>query len=242
MFLERARRLQALKEEAKHLALHEVALLRRIALELGRRLGLDSERTFGLEPRELAVAATAGAASDVVARAEARLEARRDWASRPLPTAWSAADLERRWDGVEVPRAPLVGELRGLRVAGTGEVTGTVRVLRSPEEIAQLEPGEVLVARFTDPAWTPAFPRTAGIVTEVGGWLSHAAILARELGLPAIVGVPGATRTLRTGDRVRLSTSGLVSKLPPADAAPAATAEVTQSEPEAGSIPAIETL
>ncbi|MBK8179586.1 MAG: hypothetical protein IPK67_12015 [Planctomycetes bacterium] len=64
------------------------------------------------------------------------------------------------------------------------------------------------MARFTDPAWTPVFPRSGGIVTEVGGWLSHAAILAREHGITAIVGTEGALQALRDGDLVRLGEDG----------------------------------
>jgi pyruvate,water dikinase len=74
--------------------------------------------------------------------------------------------------------------------------------------------GEILVTRFTDPSWSAAFGTAAGLVTEVGGWLSHAAILAREKNLPAIVGVSGAMRALETGMRVRLGTDGLVEVLP----------------------------
>ncbi|HUR28000.1 MAG TPA: PEP-utilizing enzyme, partial [Planctomycetota bacterium] len=84
------------------------------------------------------------------------------------------------------------------------------RVLRSSEGIGTLLPGEILVARFTDPAWTPVFPLCGGIVTEVGGWLSHAAILAREHGITAIVGARGALDSIATGDLVRLGEDGSV--------------------------------
>ena len=79
-----------------------------------------------------------------------------------------------------------------------------VRHLDRAEEGGQLQSGEVLVTTQTDIAWTPLFPRAAAIVTDVGAPLSHAAIVARELGIPAVVGCGNATMRLNTGDRVRV--------------------------------------
>ena len=87
--------------------------------------------------------------------------------------------------------------LVGLGVS-RGVVTGQVRILRALDPEA-LRPGEILVARATDPGWTPLFHRAGGLVTELGGMLSHGAVVARELGLPAVVNLPGATRLLRDG-------------------------------------------
>jgi pyruvate,water dikinase len=84
-------------------------------------------------------------------------------------------------------------------------VTGRVRRLDAPEEGHQLQPGEILVTTTTNVGWTLLFPRAAAIVTDVGAPLSHAAIVARELGLPAVVGCGNATLRLRTGDRVRVN-------------------------------------
>jgi len=67
------------------------------------------------------------------------------------------------------------------------------------EEAQRLLPGDVLVAPFTDPGWTPLFPRLAAVVTETGGLLSHAAVIAREYGIPAVLAVPGATRLVQDG-------------------------------------------
>ena len=77
-----------------------------------------------------------------------------------------------------------------------------VRVLDRPDQGDQLQMGEILVAVTTNIGWTPLFPRAAAIVTDVGAPLSHAAIVARELGIPAVVGCGDATMRLRTGDRV----------------------------------------
>jgi pyruvate,water dikinase len=84
-------------------------------------------------------------------------------------------------------------------------------VLDGPEAFDQMEPGEVLVAAITTPAWTPLFAMASAIVTDVGGPLSHGSIVAREYGIPAVLGTGGATRRLRTGDRVRVDgTKGTV--------------------------------
>jgi pyruvate,water dikinase len=85
-----------------------------------------------------------------------------------------------------------------------GRVEGVVRCLDSPEDGDQLQEGDVLVTVLTDIAWTPLFLRAAAVVTDVGAPLSHAAIVARELGIPAVVGCGDATMRLRTGDRVRV--------------------------------------
>jgi pyruvate,water dikinase len=77
-------------------------------------------------------------------------------------------------------------------------------VLDGPEQGDQLQPGEILVAVTTNVGWTPLFPRAGAVVTDVGAPLSHAAIVARELGIPAVVGCGSATTRLRTGDRVRV--------------------------------------
>ena len=85
-----------------------------------------------------------------------------------------------------------------------GVVEGSVRVLRTPEEGAQLGDGEILVTTVTNIGWTPIFPRAAAVVTDVGAPISHAAIVARELGIPAVVGCGNATMRLHSGDWVRV--------------------------------------
>jgi phosphohistidine swiveling domain-containing protein len=83
-------------------------------------------------------------------------------------------------------------------------VEGRARVVGSLDEVSQIEHGDILVTRFTDPGWTPALGLVAGVVTEVGGLLSHAAVIGRELGIPAVLNLPGATQLLRTGQRIRV--------------------------------------
>ena len=75
-------------------------------------------------------------------------------------------------------------------------------MLRAPEEMERLHPGEILVAEFTDPGWTPLFGIAGAVVTECGGLLSHAALVSREYGLPAVLAVAGATTRIRDGQRI----------------------------------------
>ena len=97
------------------------------------------------------------------------------------------------------------GAIRGTP-ASPGVATGVARVLRSPGD-GQLEPGEVLVAPATDPGWTPLFLTAGALVMEMGGMMSHGAVVAREYGIPAVVGVPGATDRIATGQRVTVDGS-----------------------------------
>jgi pyruvate,water dikinase len=97
--------------------------------------------------------------------------------------------------------------------ASAGVHEGRVRIVHDPSA-AELEPGEVLVAHGTDPAWTPLFLVAGALVMEIGGVMSHGSIVARECGIPAVVGVPNATQRLRTGQLVRVDgQSGLVQLL-----------------------------
>jgi pyruvate,water dikinase len=89
------------------------------------------------------------------------------------------------------------GDLRGSP-ASPGSVTAKARVILSPLG-ARLEPGEILVAPSTDPGWTPLFLTAGGLVMEMGGMMSHGAVVAREYGIPAVVGVAGATERITTG-------------------------------------------
>ena len=105
------------------------------------------------------------------------------------------------------------GALVGLAVSA-GVIEGRARVLLDMAE-ADLEAGDILVTAFTDPSWTPLFVSIKGLVTEVGGLMTHGAVIAREYGLPAVVGVENATRLIRDGQRIRVhGTDGYVEILP----------------------------
>ncbi len=91
-----------------------------------------------------------------------------------------------------------------------GVAEGVARIVLRPEE-ADLQPGEILVAPFTDPGWTPLFHSAKGLVMEVGGMMTHGAVVAREYGIPAVVGIDNATQIIKNGDRIRIDgTQGFV--------------------------------
>ncbi|MEA5119254.1 MAG: PEP-utilizing enzyme, partial [Propionicimonas sp.] len=143
------------------------------------------------------------------------------------PFAW-AADPDRCTDiaGTAVPdragRIPESSPVLSGHPGAVGRVEGTVRVLTDFVDAGQLRPGEVLVTPLTNIGWTPIFPIAAAIVTDLGAPLSHAAIVARELGIPAVVGCRDATSRLHTGDRVRVDgAAGTVNLLSPALSSPA---------------------
>ncbi|HSS75253.1 MAG TPA: PEP-utilizing enzyme, partial [Thermoanaerobaculia bacterium] len=101
------------------------------------------------------------------------------------------------------------GALVGLPVSA-GVVEGRARVLSGMAD-AELEAGDILVTAFTDPSWTPLFVSIKGLVTEVGGLMTHGAVIAREYGLPAVVSVENATRLIKDGQRIRVhGTDGYV--------------------------------
>jgi phosphoenolpyruvate synthase/pyruvate phosphate dikinase len=101
------------------------------------------------------------------------------------------------------------GALTGLPVSA-GTVEGRARVILDLAD-ADLAAGDILVTAYTDPSWTPAFVTIDGLVTEVGGLMTHGAVIAREYGLPAVVGVQQATRLIRDGQRIRVNgTDGFI--------------------------------
>lgn len=95
-----------------------------------------------------------------------------------------------------------------------GTVTAAARVVRGPSDFPTVRAGDIVVCPYTDPAWTPLFTVAAGVVTETGGALSHAAIVAREYGIPAVLGIDGATTHIENGARITLDgTAGTVTVL-----------------------------
>ncbi len=111
--------------------------------------------------------------------------------------------------------AEAAGESRVGLGCCPGVVRGTVRVVLDPRSTT-LEAGEILVAERTDPGWIMLFPSAAGLVVERGSLLSHSAIVARELGIPAVISLPGVTGWLKDGDSVELDGNrGTVTRLDP---------------------------
>lgn len=112
--------------------------------------------------------------------------------------------VEAMWEGLAAQVGAVLSEraLVSGSPASAGRATGLVRVVRGPDEFDTLQTGEILVAPMTAPAWTPLFTRAAGLVTDVGSAASHASLVAREYGIPAVVGTGDATSRLRNGMRV----------------------------------------
>ncbi len=107
----------------------------------------------------------------------------------------------------------LTGEVKGL-AASPGVVEGTARYVTSLDQFDEVEQGDILVCRMTNPAWVVLFTKIHGLVTEAGGTMSHPAVVAREFGIPAVVGTTNAGDRIKTGDRIRVNgTTGIVELL-----------------------------
>ena len=98
------------------------------------------------------------------------------------------------------------GTLKGIG-ASVGCVTAPARVLHGPQDFGQMCPGDVLVAATTTPAWTPLFAMASAVVTDVGGPLSHGSIVAREYGIPAVMGTGVATKRIQSGETITVDGS-----------------------------------
>ncbi|HEX2032781.1 MAG TPA: PEP-utilizing enzyme, partial [Chloroflexota bacterium] len=200
--LEGGRRFAQLREDTHFYLTLPMPVERRCALELGRRLVdarvLDQpEDVFHLTLEELEDAGrrwppapqTAQRLAGTVADRKARREA---LAGVPFVDPDSPASQ------------PMAGALVSGAPASPGVAEGRVCIVHGPGAFGKLQPGDVLVAPFTNPAWTSLFPRAAAVVADTGGPMSHAAIVAREYGIPAVLGTGNGTTRLADGQRVRV--------------------------------------
>jgi pyruvate,water dikinase len=188
----------ALRETAKHHLMRGFAILRRALLEIGRRGRVDGG-VFYLQPDELERLRRGEDLSRTIAERKARRAA---VLALEAPQVLFSDDLE----AIGRPR-PLnaATSLEGVPLSA-GLAEAPALVLEQPEADLPTE-GYILVCPSTDPAWVPLFVHARGLVMETGGVLSHGAIVAREFGLPAVAGLPGVTRQLRTGQRLRVDGS-----------------------------------
>jgi protein-S-isoprenylcysteine O-methyltransferase Ste14/phosphohistidine swiveling domain-containing protein len=202
------------REEARSEATRVIWVIREFSLRVGELAGIENrEDVFFLSLDEmleiLSGNKTALASIPACRKMYARYSALPPYPAIIIgcfdPFKW-AADPHRRSDLFDgrTQNLPTAGAITGFAGA-FGVVEGLVRRLDSPEEGEALQPGEILVTATTNVGWTPLFPRAAAVVTDVGAPLSHAAIIARELGIPAVVGCGNATLRLHTGDRVRIN-------------------------------------
>ncbi len=197
-------------------------VLRRMLREAGRRLaaaGALAERgdVYWLKAEELEAAARALDAGQPVQDYRSAIEERhatwkREQAVTPpvaLPVKGGARlfgfDLSRF--GPARSSQTESGVIRGFG-ASPGRVSGAACVIHGPEEFGQMKPGGILVAKITTPAWTPLFALASGIVTDVGGPLSHSSIVAREYGIPAVLGTGVATERIRAGQSITVDGDG----------------------------------
>lgn len=204
-----ARRGLAFREDSHFLITRVMPPLRSTFLEIGRRLtGAGAvgarEDVFHLRLEELRALPAPEAMDDVdrgrlrglVAR---RAALRREYAGVPLlDLAVALGDT----DGADGAGSLLTGT-----AASSGVAEGAVRIIHGPAEFGELRAGEILVCPNTNPSWTPLFARAAAVVVDTGGLGSHAAIVAREYGVPAVMGTGRGTRVLSNGQRVRVDGS-----------------------------------
>jgi pyruvate,water dikinase len=200
--------------------------LREMLLELGRRLAeagaIDAPNdVFWLERREAEQGAKALDRSEALEDLSERVEDRkRRWRAEKRVTPPPQLPKRERILGINTDVfMPVSSEehtdtvLKGVGCS-PGQVTAAARVLHGPEDFDEMRHGDVLVADITTPAWTPLFALASGIVTNVGGPLSHGSIVAREYGIPAVLGTGVATKRVESGQRVTVDgDAGTVSLL-----------------------------
>jgi phosphohistidine swiveling domain-containing protein len=202
----RTQKLTRDRENWKYEAVRFLAVFRRVFLELGERLrhkGVLANRAdiFFLELSEVEPVVRGRADFDIKQRiAQRRAEYEWNNAQTPPPVVVGRYDPQKHVaSGIDAN----VKVLRGIAVS-PGAVTGKARVITHPNNGQHVEPGEILVAPVTNPAWTPYFLPAAGVVMDMGGVLSHGAIIAREYGLPAVVNVGPASTIIQTGQVIRV--------------------------------------
>jgi pyruvate,water dikinase len=189
--------------------------LRLLALELGRRLVVAGVIADPADVFWLRVAEVERAEGDLRAEVEDRKMTwrgqRRVNPPQLLPKG-SWFEAMRRW--MPAASEDQSGDvIKGIGGSG-GQVTGTARVLAGPQDFAQLQPGDILVASITTPAWTTLFSIAGGVVTDIGGPLSHSSIVAREYGIPAVLGTGAATRWAVDGETLTVDgDAGTVSRV-----------------------------
>ncbi|MEM7791282.1 MAG: PEP/pyruvate-binding domain-containing protein [Verrucomicrobiota bacterium] len=191
-----ARRYLRFREDGKDLLMRAFGNMRRLALEIGNRIEVGEDVFLMTGDEMLEGLATGFIAKD---RIEQRRILRKAEAKLVLPRVIDRDDIET----LGVPQQVKQATAYDAHSLSAGISTGNARVLQSPEQVGELGEDYILVCPSTDPAWTPLFVGASGLIMERGGSLSHGAIVARELGLPAVV-VEDATRMIKDGDRLTI--------------------------------------
>jgi len=211
--LDRARQLAGLRELPKYDIVLVLAQVRVELLEIGAELSAAGalarvDDVFFLDLREVGDAIDGRDVRDVAAGRRGLYD--RETTRRHVPRVLLSDGTEP--EARSALRSVADGALMGI-AASAGTATGPARVVLEPAG-AYLAPGEILVAPSTDPGWTPLFLTAGGLVMEMGGANSHGAVVAREYGIPAVVGLPGATSSIVTGQEITVDgTRGLVTSV-----------------------------
>ena len=186
--------------------------IRRMLAELGRRLVLagainDPEQIYWLKAGELqqmeATLDQAGRLDSLVTRVDERKSKWQAMRKVVPPNILPKNQLLAMF----MPREEQHGDTLKGSGASAGRVTARACVMRGPEDFGRMQPGDVIVAVVTTPAWTPLFARAAAVVTDIGGPLSHSSIVAREYGIPAVLGTGAATRRIQDGQMITVDGS-----------------------------------
>jgi pyruvate,water dikinase len=199
-----ARNLLPVREHPKFLLIKTIDLIRTTLLEeasalrASGRIDADADIWY-LELPEV-IAALRDPSADIRAVITRRKTdyARFHQMSPPRVLTSDGEALMAKHAGDSLPAGAIAGS-----PVSAGTVEGIARVILSPDKEI-LHRGEILIAPFTDPGWTPLFINAAGLVMEVGGLMTHGSVVAREYGIPAVVCVPDATKRIRTGQRIRV--------------------------------------
>ena len=193
-------------------------LLRKMLHELGGRLvragALElPEELFWLSEKEVGQAALALDQGQPLSVMKAMVQDRRAvWKAEQHLSPPVILPVGSKYMGMDVAKLTSGGSSDDPHVikgfgSSHGKVTAPARVLLGPQDFAQMCPGDVLVAPLTTPAWTPLFALASAIVTDIGGPLSHSSIVAREYGIPAVLGTGVATRRIRSGQTITVDGS-----------------------------------
>jgi len=199
-----SRNLLPLREHHKFLAIRLLALLKPVFIDAGKRLQAEtrldaSEDVWFLSLPEI-LETIDNPKKDLKARILERrgsFEHYRNLSPPRVMTSEGEIPVV-KLDGAGAPEGALIGS-----PVSAGVVEGTAKIVFDPS-VETLNPGEILVAPFTDPGWTPLFVNAGGLITEVGGLMTHGSVVAREYGIPAVVGVIDATKLIKNGQRLRL--------------------------------------
>lgn len=203
------RSLIGIREHPKYFIVQNFDLIKQAILQEGARLAVDGvledpEDVFWLSLQEIKeVLESRRLDRDLITGRKEKFQ--RDEKLAPPRAITSDGEIITAKPGAHVPPGALAGS-----PVSAGKAEGRARVILKLAE-AKMDKGDILVAPYTDPGWTPLFPLAAGLVTEVGGLMTHGAVVAREYGIPAVVGLDDATRKIRDGQKIRVDgTQGFV--------------------------------